>query len=334
MAVGEIEIEYQRGVRLPELDLWLDPHRAKPRAFVSHAHADHVEPHQESICSTITKTLVKKRFRGRGEITGYEFGEIFEQNGFRQQLLPAGHILGSAQYFVERLSDGASLLFSGDFKLRPGVSCQPAEPIHADILIMETTYGVPKYRLPPTEEVLDDLVRFLRESIEAKKIPMIAAYSLGKAQEVLIAVGQRAPELKFVLHNAVAEMTKIYEDFGYETPSWSTLGAESELAGQVVIAPPNTMRSELLQAVENRATAMISGWGVDPSAKYRYRVDGIFPLSDHADYDDLVRYVELVQPKRVLTMHGFAKEFASDLRSRGWEAWTLGGEDQLELKFG
>ena len=46
---------------------------------------------------------------------------------------------------------------------------------------------------------------------------------------------------------------------------------------------------------------------------------------------DLMRYVELVQPKRVLTLHGFAAEFARDLRERGVEAWALSQENQLEL---
>ena len=62
--------------------------------------------------------------------------------------------------------------------------------------------------------------------------------------------------------------------------------------------------------------------------------DVAFPLSDHADYDELLRYVELVQPKRVLTVHGFAAEFAADLRRRGIEAWALAEDNQLELKLG
>ncbi len=47
-----------------------------------------------------------------------------------------------------------------------------------------------------------------------------------------------------------------------------------------------------------------------------------------------MRYVELVQPKRVLTLHGFAAEFARDLRDRGLEAWALSEENQLELTLG
>src|SRR6185312_13292926 len=74
-------------------------------------------------------------------------------------------------------------------------------------------------------------------------------------------------------------------------------------------------------------------WALDPGATYRYQCDAAFPLSDHADYTDLVRYVELVQPKRVLTLHGFAGAFAADLRERGFEAWALSEENQLELSL-
>ena len=47
-----------------------------------------------------------------------------------------------------------------------------------------------------------------------------------------------------------------------------------------------------------------------------------------------LRYVDLVQPKRVLTLHGFAGAFAADLRARGVEAWALTEQNQLDLKLG
>ena len=76
---------------------------------------------------------------------------------------------------------------------------------------------------------------------------------------------------------------------------------------------------------------MLTGWAIESSAKYRYHCDAACPLTDHADYPDLLRYVELVQPRRVFTLHGFAAEFATDLRRRGIEAWALSAENQLEL---
>src|SRR5207302_11458504 len=41
-----------------------------------------------------------------------------------------------------------------------------------------------------------------------------------------------------------------------------------------------------------------------------------------------------VGPKRVFTLHGFAAQFARDLRARGIEAWALTEENQMELTLG
>jgi len=48
----------------------------------------------------------------------------------------------------------------------------------------------------------------------------------------------------------------------------------------------------------------------------------------------LVRYVEAVRPNRVLTLHGFAADFARDLRERGIEAWAISEANQLDLGLG
>ena len=63
----------------------------------------------------------------------------------------------------------------------------------------------------------------------------------------------------------------------------------------------------------------------------RSRCTAAFPLSDHADYPSLLKFVELVQPRRVFTLHGFAREFAATLRARGIEALALGHTNQLEF---
>ena len=68
-------------------------------------------------------------------------------------------------------------------------------------------------------------------------------------------------------------------------------------------------------------------------AIYRLRCTAAFPLSDHADFPSLLHFVELVQPKRVLTLHGFAREFAATLRARGVDALALGHANQLDLSL-
>src|SRR5205085_10747077 len=101
-------------------------------------------------------------------------------------LLPAGHSFGSAQLFVSTGDD--SLLYTGDFKLRPGKSAEVAEWRQADTLIMETTFGLPRYQFPPTEQIINQIVAFSREAIEDDEVPVLLGYSVGKAQEILCAL--------------------------------------------------------------------------------------------------------------------------------------------------
>jgi DNA ligase-1 len=324
-----IEVRYERGVYLPNEEIWLDPWDAKPFAFVSHAHSDHIAPHDEVIVSERTARLMQARMPGERREHVLNFGEKKTIRGLDITLIPAGHIFGSAQFFLE--TDGGSLLYTGDFKLRQGRSAEPAEWRHAETLIMETTFGLPRYRFPATEEIIGQIVAFCRDAIESGAVPVLLGYSLGKAQEILCALSGAG--LKPMLHGTVHKMTRIYEQFGQEFCDYERYNANA-VAGKVLICPPSTNRSRMLDKIKEKRVAMISGWAVDPSAIYRYQVDAAFPLSDHADYTDLIRYVELVKPERVLTLHGFAAEFARDLRERGIEAWALSEENQMELTLG
>ncbi|HKP02027.1 MAG TPA: ATP-dependent DNA ligase [Chthoniobacterales bacterium] len=324
-----IEVRYERGVYLPNEDVWLDPWDAKPFAFVSHAHSDHIAPHDEIIVSERTARLMQARLPGERNEHILPFGESTLVRGLDVTLIPAGHIFGSAQFFLETAT--GSLLYTGDFKLRPGRSAEPAEWRHAETLIMETTFGLPRYRFPPTDEVIGQIVAFCRDALESGAVPVLLGYSLGKAQEILCALAGAG--LQPMLHGTVHRMTRIYEQFGQEFCEYERYNANA-IAGKVLICPPSANRSRMLDKIKEKRVAMISGWAVEPSAIHRYQVDAAFPLSDHADYNDLVRYVELVKPQRVLTLHGFAAEFARDLRERGIEAWALSEENQMELTLG
>jgi DNA ligase-1 len=320
------EVRYNRGVYLPQQDLWLDPWDAKRFAFISHAHSDHIAPHDEIIISERTSRLLQSRLPGPRTEHVLSFGEQQTVHGLDIMLLPAGHIFGSAQFFLSL--DDETLLYTGDFKLRPGKSAEKAQWRQADTLIMETTFGLPRYRFPPTQQVIEQIVSFCHETIQAGSVPVLLGYSLGKAQEILCSLDGAG--LTPMLHGAVYQMTRIYEQFGQSFCKYVRYNA-NDVAGKVLICPPSANASHMLEKIGRKRVALISGWAVDPNAVYRYGVDTAFPLSDHADYDDLIRYVDLVQPSRVLTLHGFAAAFAGDLRGRGIEAWALSEENQLEF---
>lgn len=319
------EVCYSRGIHLPGEDLWLDPTRPQKLAFVSHAHSDHTGRHAATIATPATLELMEIRMgKLRGDLHPLGFGKEVSWDRFSILLLPAGHVLGSAQCLIK--SEAGTLLYTGDFKLRKGASTETTGICHAETLVMETTFGLPKYIFPPAETVLADILRFCHSAIGDHSVPVLLAYSLGKAQEVLAALSSAG--LPVMPHKSIAALLPVYEAAGIRFPGcldWNI----SQAKKCVVLCPPTAVGTTT--SLPRKRTAVITGWALDSSTVYRMKCDAAFPLSDHAGYDDLLKYVENVSPKRVYTLHGFAANFARDLRARGVEAWSLTEPDQLDL---
>lgn len=314
-----MRVDYESGIHLPEANLWLDPQGPRPVAFVSHAHSDHIGHHEHVLATAATAAMMQLRGRSGARFRSLPFRRPTPLGACTVTLYPAGHILGSAQILVEHA--GRRLLYSGDFKLRPGRSAEPAEVPEADVAIMETTFGRPQYRFPPVEAVADEIVTFCRAAVGAGEVAVLFCYSLGKGQELLAWLDPVKEHLW--LHPAHAEMARLYRDHGVILPEHRIYSPGSRLERAVLLCPPGARRAPWLAKIRRARTAYVSGWAVCRGAERRFGTDRCFPLSDHADYDDLLEYARRTRAASILTVHGFASEFARDLRARGIAARSL-----------
>ena len=323
------DVRQADGINLPQIGWWLDARRAQARCFVSHAHSDHIGPHREILTTRATASLMRLRMAGKRHETILEYGQPWTAEfGCEMKLFPAGHIFGSAM--LQATTEHGALLYTGDFKLRPSLAAELCVPPRADVLIMETTFGLPRYVFPPAEEVERGIIDFCRQALGEQVTPVLYAYSLGKTQELLQIVGRTG--LPVMLHAHGYKLTQRYGELGMKLPPYALLDTGA-YAGHVIIAPPISGQSEPLTWIHPKRTAVATGWAMDRGAIYRHGCDAAFPLSDHADFPDLLAFVEKVQPKLVYTLHGFAREFAATLRVRGVEAWAIGEQNQMELSI-
>jgi Cft2 family RNA processing exonuclease len=311
-------------IRVAGSPLWLDPRRKRELAFVSHAHSDHTARHRKVIVSRNCLPLYIER-TGHAEAEAYDFGTPFKVEGIQVTLLPAGHILGSAQILVER--DGLSLLYSGDFKLRPCATAEKIEVRHADILVVESTYGLPHYRFPAREEIIAQLKQFLEETVAAQKTPVLLAYSLGKAQETMRIVSDLGYEPW--VHETIYRIAKIYEQQGVALGRYHRLTlagwkspARRRSRPRVVIVPPHLRNTGVMSIVGPRRVAFLSGFALDQRTRYIYKADACIPLSDHADFSEWIEYIRRVNPQVVLTTHG-PDEARAHLVKEGFRALPL-----------
>ena len=283
-----------------------------------------------------TARFMRHRLGGQRQEHILDFGERRTFTGpagaFHLTLLPAGHICGSAMALVE--NGEGRLLYTGDFKLRPGLSaerCDIAPAKDCETLVMETTFGRQKYRFPPAVEVRADLVRFCHETLTAGATPMLLCYALGKSQELLLALADAG--LPIMLERTVLKITRIQEALGWKFPAYERLDPD-RAAGHVVVCAPHQARESWMHRLNPVRKAVATGWAMDSGCRFRYGVDAAFPLSDHADFDELIECVEFLRPKRVLTLHGFAADFAATLRELGHDARALSEVEQLPLPLG
>ncbi len=297
---------------VPGADLWLDPKRRRRRAFVSHAHGDHIGRHDEIYATHATASLMGARL-GPQNVVELEFGAWRElENGWRLRLHPAGHVLGAAQAELER--DGERLVYTGDFRLEESATCAPAAIVPCELLVMECTFGKPNYRFPPRREVVPQIAAELRRVLDDGGTPVLLAYALGRAQELMKLL--EPYDFRLAIAPQIHTMVQVYERLGVRFGPYE-LARPGETEGRVLFVPPHASTSKLVTAARRPVLIAATGWAQGGSPPYAS--DRSYTFSDHADFDELVRYVERARPREVYTMHGF-DEFRDHLRRLGFAA--------------
>ncbi|HVF51956.1 MAG TPA: MBL fold metallo-hydrolase [Pyrinomonadaceae bacterium] len=313
-----LRVEYREGLYLPDLDLWMDADGPRERCVISHAHSDHIAEHKSIVATPETARIFRHRI-GEARVETLNYGERRDYGRYALTMYPAGHCLGSAQILVE--ADGERLVYTGDIKLRPNVAAEQAVIVPCDTLVMESTFGDPTYRFPPDVATFDRLYAAVDRALSDERVPVVLAYALGKSQEALELLLRRG--YRVTLHGSVWNVSEIYRELGVKFSGAYERYHRDQLEGRVLITPPGCRKQAMLLNIERRYLIMLTGWAMSKSAPYMYKgVDLVLPLSDHADYDELVRLARETGAARIITMHGAAK-FAASLRELGLNAEHL-----------
>ncbi|MCL6523035.1 MAG: MBL fold metallo-hydrolase [Thermoflavifilum sp.] len=142
-------------------------------------------------------------------------------NGVELMFSDAGHILGSACVHL-RIRENDRLIqlsFSGDIgRYHDVILPSPAVFPQADYIIMESTYGNTLHE--PVEQSADQLLHWINHTcLEKKGKLIIAAFSLGRTQEILYFLNQlelehRLPALKYYLDSPLSiELTEVIKQY-------------------------------------------------------------------------------------------------------------------------
>ncbi len=298
----------------------MDSRRRREFGLISHAHSDHTARHSQPVLTRNTGLLLSEYLQKCSPVL-LDYYEPLETSKYVITLYPAGHCLGSAQALVQSKSTGLKLLYTGDLKVRSSPTNEPLEPVPCDVLVIEATYGRPEYIFPPQEQVLATACQILRSWLSRGERPVVQGWRLGKAQEILHLLLGKGFDV--AAEESIYRIARIYEQGGVSFPAPYRAFDGSWSEGEILVCPPGRASQRLLKDFRGLRLMELTGWAQGRGAWGR-RGDASLPYSDHADFNELVDYVNRVQPKEVYTVNGFP-DLAAHLRRLGYPAVHLDG---------
>lgn len=318
----------------------IDPWRPAKLAIITHAHADHAFRGSEKyICSASGVGVLRTRMGKDAAIEGHPYGEPFRVEGegsaVEVTFFPAGHVLGSSQVRLRVLRGGAAAdertwVVTGDcnFSSRdadPNPTCARFQPVSCDVLLIESTFGLPIYRWPDPRDEFARLNEWWKGNAANGRTSIVMAYGLGKSQRVLAGLDPSIGPIG--VHGAIETLLPDYEAEGVELPGvvHTTQKARKGLRGVgMVIAPPGILGSPWLRSFGSTRTAMASGFMLVRGRRRWRSFDHGCIISDHADWPGLLGIVEASGARSVGVTHGASEPLARFLaETRGLDTFVV-----------
>lgn len=304
-------------------NFYVDPVAAVHHAVITHAHSDHaVSGHQFVIGHKDTISLMQIRFGE--ELSTFQSLAYFEKINFGKvilYLLPAGHILGSAQIVIEY--DGTRIIFSGDYKRSFDPTCDKFFVMPCDVFITEATFGLPIFKHPSIQSEIKKLLDSLK--LFSNKCHLIGVYALGKCQRLIIELRQLGYLEPVYIHGALKKTCDFY--FLKEYPLGNILMAdtlnESTASGKIVLCPPNSIHDRWSRRFGDKIVGMASGWMQIRARAKQKRIELPLVISDHADWNELISTIQEINPREIWITHGQEQALLYYAAQKGFHARPL-----------
>lgn len=294
--------------------------------LISHAHGDHISGFKSGKPKLASYVTIKLYEAQAGKSLKDVFPAFLSSQrlsigGLDVEVHDSGHILGSSQFLF--LKHSSSLVYTGDLNLEETIITRPAKPIECEELIIDSTYGHWDLIFPGRDEVYVDIISWVESLLNSGRAPVFIAYSIGKAQE-LIALINRWLDVEVLVDDKIRKVNRVYGECGFEFDcvNLSTKEGVEVLRSSSLPAVFSSRDSFKLAEDFGFLKAIATGW----TLIYPYRnFHACFPLSNHADFPQLVNYVEEANPRVVYTLGYYAKRFARWIkRNMGIESIALG----------
>ncbi|BCU68233.1 hypothetical protein HS7_16700 [Sulfolobales archaeon HS-7] len=283
---------------------------------VTHFHADHISEINKSI-KQMLGIIANPATLEVLEVLGYKipdvikipinYGQSVEIEGETISAHKAEHVLGSTQFMVQnKLLD---IAYTGDFR-SPG---KGTEILHPDILIIDATYGNPRFVRPFKDYVEELFSDYVSDALSKGPVQVFAYH--GKIQEAMQILRQSKIDAPFIAEGKIFKISKIAEKYGYnigklfesKDPSVEQIKKDKWYVEFLHF-------NRFYERSPDHYAFQLSGWEFDePVRKIDNRTVRV-ALSDHADFEETLEYISTSKPRIAIidgSRNGYAKELSN-----------------------
>ncbi len=303
---------------------YIDPSRSIERAVITHGHSDHARSGHGAVLATAQTIAIMKVRYGQacaGTFDPVRLGEHRSINGVTVTLVPAGHILGSAQVVLDWA--GRRAVISGDYKRAGDPTCEPFELVTCDVFVTEATFALPVFRHEKAEHEVQRLLASM--AAESGRTHLIGAYGLGKCQRVIKLIREAGYDKPIYLHGAHMALSELYIELGIDLGDIrpATVADTKDLSGGIVLCPPSALNDRWARRFGDPVTSFASGWMRVRGRARQYGIELPLVISDHADWPELIETIEQTEAEDVWVTHGRDDALIHHLATKGRKARAL-----------
>jgi len=285
------------------------------------------------------------------------YGDVIKTKNAKIEVYSAGHIPGSVIFVIEM--EGKRILYTSDFNTRDsrlvkGANIKDFKNI--DIVITESTYASREH--PNRSETEKKLWEIVSDTISNEGTALIPAFAVGRSAEILLTIDSFRPKFPVYLDGMARQATEIA--LAHPETVRDSKALTRAMNNVRIIRNQNERKEALSQPCaiittggcidggpaahyirhlwsDEKNTMIFVGYQI-PKTAGRYLLDtGRYVTDDadlklkmkieqldfsgHVDRNDLFNFVNKLNPKKVICMHGDnCQRFAKELQGRGFDA--------------
>ena len=303
-------------------DFYIDPLMPVKKAVITHSHTDHARPNNKNILATEETVEIMKIRYGKNYCESEQrlnYNEKININGVEIKLIPAGHIIGSAQIYLKY--KGEVTIVSGDYKRTLDITCLPFEVSKCHTFITEATFGLPVFTHPCDRNEANKIIKSIENNNE---IHLIGVYALGKCQRLISLLREQGFEDTIYLHGALMKISDYYLSKNiYLGKIKNVSELKNTDKNKIILCPPSALHNKWSQKFKGCIKGFVSGWMLIRQRIKQKNINLPVVISDHGDWGEIIKTIKEIRPENVLVTHGREEALITYLNNNGINCGAL-----------